>query len=185
MAYIEVIGLDKAEGSLKEIYEQIINSRGKIANVHTIQSLNPESILDHMDLYMTLMFKKSPLKRYQREMIAVVVSQSNNCNYCQKHHAEALNHYWKDESKIEKLKTKFETAELEPIDELWCVYAKELTINPSSDQHSHQIDLLRKAGANDRAILDATMIISYFNFVNRMVLGLGVEEEENVGGYNY
>jgi len=34
--------------------------------------------------------------------------------------------------------------------------------------------------------LDATLVISYFNFVNRMVLGLGVApDEDEIGGYNY
>lgn len=73
MAYIETIDENNAEGLLGEIYQNLINTRGKIAEVHKIQSLNPKSIVNHMDLYMTIMFGKSPLKRPQREMIAVVV----------------------------------------------------------------------------------------------------------------
>lgn len=40
---------------------------------------------------------------------------------------------------------------------------------------------------SDRAILDAALVVSYFNFVNRMVPGFGVEtdEVEEVGGYKY
>jgi uncharacterized peroxidase-related enzyme len=185
MAYIKVIGYDESEGSLREIYDQIIKSRGKVANVHTVQSLNPESILDHTDLYLTLMFKKSPLKRYQREMMAIIVSINNDCGYCQSHHSKALNHYWKDDSKIKKLKDNYELMNLSKEDILWCQYAKELTIQPSSANHQMTIDLLKKEGIEDRAILDAAMIISYFNFVNRMVLGLGVNEEMDVGGYIY
>ena len=45
---------------------------------------------------MELMFTKSELSRAEREMIAVVVSATNNCEYCQIHHAHALNHYWKE-----------------------------------------------------------------------------------------
>ena len=41
-------------------------------------------------------------------------------------------------------------------------------------------------GLSDKAILDATLVVSYFNFVNRMVLGLGVNLESNQAkGYNY
>ena len=54
MAYIDVIDYDRAEGELKEIYDDLIQSRGKLADVHMIQSLNPKSIVNHMDLYLSL-----------------------------------------------------------------------------------------------------------------------------------
>ena len=81
MPHIEVIQPDQATDELKEIYEGLEKSRGKVAEVHKIQSLNPKSITGHMDLYMTIMFGKSPLKRVQREMMAVVVSKANECEY--------------------------------------------------------------------------------------------------------
>ena len=39
--------------------------------------------------------------------------------------------------------------------------------------------MLRDAGFDDRAILDATLTLGYFNFVNRLVLCLGVHLEED------
>lgn len=39
------------------------------------------------------------------------------------------------------------------------------------------LEALRRAGLDDRAILDLTLIVAYFNFVNRVVSGLGVELE--------
>ena len=50
MAFIKVIQEAAAEGKLKEVYDTIIEMRGKIVGVHKIQSLNPESIVNHMDL---------------------------------------------------------------------------------------------------------------------------------------
>jgi alkylhydroperoxidase family enzyme len=79
MALIKVIQPEEAEGELKEVYDDIITTRGKLAEIHKIQSLNPKSIVNHMDLYMTLMYGKSPIKRVVREMMAVVVSKANNC----------------------------------------------------------------------------------------------------------
>jgi uncharacterized peroxidase-related enzyme len=99
MAYIKTIEPENAKGELKTIYDNLIKTRGKIAEVHKIQSLNPEALVAHMDLYMTIMFGKSPLKRYQREMLGVVVSASNRCAYCINHHEQALLAYWKDEAK--------------------------------------------------------------------------------------
>jgi uncharacterized peroxidase-related enzyme len=186
MPFIEVIEPEQATGSLKEIYEGLINSRGKLALVHKIQSLNPESITAHMDLYMKVMFGKSPLKRAQREMIAVIVSAANQCEYCQLHHGEALNHYWKDEEKVNVLRKDYHKVGLSDINFQLCRIAEKLTLKPHSLDEKTDIQPLKKIGLSDRAILDTTLVISYFNFVNRMVLGLGVETDpEEMKGYHY
>ena len=186
MSKIEVVNYEAAEGELKDIYDHLIKTRGKLADVHKIQSLNPPTILQHMDLYMGVMFGPSPLKRYQREMMAVVVSKANECEYCQLHHAEALNHYWKDEAKVTSLKNDFREVVLDPIDRAYCEMAFELTQTPSTSIEGARIDQLKNLGVGDRAILDATLVIAYFNFVNRIVLNLKVTpSEEEVKGYEY
>lgn len=185
MPHIRVIEHSEAEGQLKEIYDNLIAKRGKLAEVHKIQSLNPESIVKHMELYMSIMYSKSPLSRAQREMIAVVVSVANNCKYCQIHHAEALNHYWKDQSKIDQLKRDFSKLDLPAIDLLLCEMAWQLTRIPSITTETIILKL-KEFGLEDRAILDATLVIAYFNFVNRTVLGLDVKlEQDNGAGYKY
>ncbi len=186
MAFIKVIEHAEAEGELKEIYDHLLETRGKLAEVHKIQSLNPKSIMNHMELYMTIMFGKSPLKRYQREMIAVVVSAANDCEYCQIHHSAALNHFWKDQEKVDQLWSDYKTVELSEIDRLLCGYAFELTDKPGSVRENDYLDPLKSLGLSERAVLDASLVIAYFNFVNRLVLGLGVALEEDRGeGYKY
>lgn len=185
MARIEIIHEDDAEGRLKEIYDDLLSSRGKLANVHKIHSLHPESLVAHMDLYMTLMFKRSPLRRYQRELLGVITSKTNKCAYCVKHHVEALNFYWKDENKSNRVASDYNTVDLSETDNLYCQFAELLTTKPSQPDIEKIISKLKALGISDRAILDATMIVSYFNFVNRIVLGLKVEEEEDTGGYKY
>jgi uncharacterized peroxidase-related enzyme len=186
MAFIDVIHPDQAEGKLQEIYDDLKAKRGKLAKVHQIQSLNPESIVNHMDLYMTVMFGKSPLRRYQREMMAVVTSVENDCLYCQQHHSQALLHFWKDEQQVEQLKKDYRKVELSPVDQLLCEYAQALTKSPGKMTEDKFVQPLRNEGLSDRAILDATLVISYFNFVNRIVLGLGVPLESDEGkGYKY
>ncbi len=187
MARIDVIDYESSEGRLREIYDDLIDKRGKLADVHMIQSLNPESIVNHMDLYIGLMFGRSPLRRYQREMIAVIVSKANDCDYCQTHHGDALNHFWKDEDKIEKLKEDFHALGLNQTDVLLCELAKNLTLTPNWKETDSHFSKMKEAGLEDRAILDAHLIIGYFNFVNRIVLGLGVNLEaiDTREGFNY
>jgi len=185
MPHIETIEPENATGELKDIYDDLIRSRGKIAEVHKIQSLNPKSIVNHMELYMTLMFGKSPLKRVYREMVAVVVSKANDCTYCQIHHAEAVLHYWKDQKRVDRLRDDYRKAQLSEKEQALCEYAWKLTTKPLATEDGKAIEKLRSAGWNDRAILDLTLVISYFNFVNRIVLSLGVQVEDDPGGYHY
>ena len=171
---------------LLEIYDDLKKKRGKLAEVHKIQSLNPESIVNHMDLYMTIMFGRSPLKRYQREMIAVVVSGANQCEYCTIHHGDALNHFWKDQDKVNQLARDFYSVDLSEADLALCEFGHELTLQPFNITEEKHIKLLKSLGFDERSILDATLVISYFNFVNRIVMGLGVDVEEEGGkGYEY
>jgi uncharacterized peroxidase-related enzyme len=93
MAYIKIISEDKAEVKLKSIYDEIIKGRGKLSNIMKIQSLMPDSMVKHMDMYKILMFNKSGLSRELKETVAVVVSKTNKCEYCVNHHAEALLFY--------------------------------------------------------------------------------------------
>lgn len=184
MARIKIIQPEEATGELKEIYTGLKESRGKVAEVHKMQSLNPKSITDHMNMYMTIMFSKSPLRRYQREMMAVVVSASNGCQYCIRHHAEALNFYWKNEERLQLLIADYTSCDLNKTDMLLCEFAKELTLHPDSAK-SEMLAEKVKTLLGDRALLDGSMVVSYFNFVNRMVNSLGIELEADPGGYKY
>jgi len=184
MSRIKIIQPEEATGRLKEIYNQLKHQRGQIAEVHKIQSLRPESIVKHIDLYMEIMFTKSELSRALREMIAVVVSITNNCHYCAAHHGSALNHYWKNDEKLQQLKTNYLKADLTTAELALCHFAETLTKTPGETLKTDLNSNLRKLGLSDAAILDATLVVAYFNFVNRIVLNLEVELEQD-GGTNY
>jgi alkylhydroperoxidase family enzyme len=45
---------------------------------------------------------------------------------------------------------------------------------------------MKTVGLSDSGILDAVLVIAYFNFVNRIVLSLGLEfTPEEAAGYKY
>jgi uncharacterized peroxidase-related enzyme len=185
MSWITEINESDASDELKKIYQEIKTKRGKLSNVMTVHSLNPGSMKYHMDLYLHLMFGSSPLSRTDREFIAVLVSIFNNCGYCVQHHLEALRHYWKDEVVLNEMLDDIDAVDLDPRLDSLMVYVKKLTCVPS-ELTEKDISGLRKQGFTDRGILDIGLIVGYFNFVNRIVLGLGVETtSEEIGGYRY
>jgi uncharacterized peroxidase-related enzyme len=182
-AWIKVVEPGEAVGELKAVYEATLGKRGALAAVHKIHSLHPETLTAHMALYMELLFGQSPLTRREREAIAVAVSRTNGCAYCVAHHAEALARYEKSSDHLAAVREgrwnalDIRTARL-------CQYAEKLTRDPASLREA-DVALLRDTGLDDRAILDAAQIAAYFNFVNRLVLGLGVGLEEGREGYRY
>jgi uncharacterized peroxidase-related enzyme len=182
MSWIEEIEVTEADGKLAEIYAKLTKKRGKVANILQVHSLNPEAMSNHADLYMTLMFGKSGLSRAEREAIAVVVSATNECPYCIRHHAEALKHYVKDDV-LTMLVEADGLETLEPRLSNIVRHAEKLTSAPGAMTES-DLGELRAVGLSDQDVLDMTLIVAYFNFVNRIALGLGVTfSADEIAGY--
>ena len=57
-------------------------------------------------------------------------------------------------------------------------YAEALTRSPSARVEA-DLEPLRREGLDDRAILDVVQVTAYYNYVNRLADGLGVEMEDN------
>jgi uncharacterized peroxidase-related enzyme len=69
------------------------------------------------------------------------------------------------------------SAPLSTVDRALCEYAEKLTHMPSAMSPS-DLEKLRENGFDDRSIHDATQVISYFNYINRIADALGVEPED-------
>lgn len=66
--------------------------------------------------------------------------------------------------------------ELEPRLRALLAYAIRLTVTPG-EMRRESVDALTKAGLGARDIIDANQVVAYFNYVNRVADGLGVELE--------
>jgi uncharacterized peroxidase-related enzyme len=185
MTWIRTVDEDDAGEELSRVYSRIRKDRGKLSNIMQVQSLQPKAMEAHMDLYMAIMFGRSGLSREEREMIAVVVSAANGCEYCVRHHAAALNAYWKDGARVERFVTDDRSGELSGRMRAVLDYADALTRSPGSVVES-QVGTLREHGLEDDAVLAVNLIVAYSNFVNRIAQGLGVEATpDEVSGYTY
>jgi uncharacterized peroxidase-related enzyme len=183
MPRIPVIHPDEATGELKAVYDDVQQRRGAVANVLRIQSLHPETLRTHLDMYMSILYGRSGLSRAERETIAVAVSAANGCKYCVKHHADALSKYQKDKAIVAAL-AEGQQPVLGTRESALVAFARQVTLQPASMADSH-VQLLRDAGLNDEEILMATLTAAYFNFVNRVVHTLGVDLEAHEAVYKY
>ncbi len=69
-----------------------------------------------------------------------------------------------------------ETAELAPADRAMADFAWKLTRRPESMEEA-DVARLRGQGFTDEAVLDIVQVTAYYNYVNRLTNGLGVELE--------
>ena len=81
MAWIPMIQEDKAEAELKGWYDKLREPWGGVDNIMKIHSLNVNTLKGHYELYLSAMKGTKDLSHKQREMIAVVVSNVNQCHY--------------------------------------------------------------------------------------------------------
>ena len=139
----------------------------------------------HLDLYLRIMFGRGILSRAQREMIAIVVSATNKCEYCVAHHSAALRKYVTDGQFVNQLAKDIGSVKLGSKERKMLEYAIKLTERPDSISMD-DIRELRLESFGDEEILHIALIVSYFNFVNRLANGLGVSlEPDQRSGYKY
>ncbi|MBM3124256.1 MAG: hypothetical protein FJZ87_04185 [Chloroflexi bacterium] len=81
MSWIKQIPIEEAAGLLKAQFEAAIKRAGRVWHIVHIMSVHPAALRDSIRFYSTIMKGDSPLTRIQREMLAVVVSVTNDCEY--------------------------------------------------------------------------------------------------------
>ena len=81
MAFIKLFKFEESSGLLKKEYEKGMRRAGRIWNILTIQSQTPEILKNSMNLYGSTMFGNSNISRFDSELLAVVTSISNECEY--------------------------------------------------------------------------------------------------------
>ena len=91
-------------------------------------------------------------------------------------HAEFLRAVTLDEAFVRALVEDYDHAPLRPADRTMLDYVGVLTKDATRITPEHH-RRLREAGFDDRAILQITLIASWFNYINRVADALGVGRE--------
>lgn len=186
-AWIEMVSDEDASEELQEALELARTPHGTVDNVMRVHSLRPSTMIGHVKLYKAVLHDDSNvLPVWLQETIGSYVSLLNDCQYSWENH---WSNAWKlienDQRSIEIERALRARRPYEAFDgrELALMeYAEALTLRPDSIK-KHDIDMLRKSGLDDGCILEANQIIGYFNYVNRLLNGLGVTLEGDVVGY--
>ena len=114
----------------------------------------------------------STLTSAEREMIATLVSDRNDCHFCQaSHRAAAAHHLGGDYAVVDAVKRDFQTAPVSPRLKALLVIAARVQ-QGGKQVTASDIERARAAGATDIEIHDAVLIAAAFCMFNRYVDGL-------------
>ena len=143
----------------------------------------------HLFLYRAVLHDNdNTIPKWFQETISSYVSILNKCEYSLANHWANACHLIADVDRSNKIKIALESRrpedEFDGADLALLNYTAKLTLNPDRIIESDIIHL-RKSGVSDGEILEANQIVSYFNYVNRTINGLGVTTDgDTVGYYN-
>jgi uncharacterized peroxidase-related enzyme len=186
IAWIRIVPYEESEGELRRIYDVVKGASGQLDNVVKVHSLRPHTLEGHYALYRSVLHHPgNEMPAWLLETLGVYTSVLNGCQYSAAHHSEGLRLALADDARFgaihealagDRPEAAFSGKELALLR-----YAKKLTLAPSYLAKS-DIERLREAGATDGEILEANQVVSYFNYANRVLNGLGVTMEGDVLG---
>jgi uncharacterized peroxidase-related enzyme len=188
MAYIDTINETEASAELAEVYAKYgrrteggQKAVDDILKTHSVSPGAVEAIEAHVGLAVSAMHTESALSRVEREIIGVVVSLVNGCEYCLNHHANALDRLLPDDRKaiVEPLATDGDTSGLTKREAAIAKYAQKLTVDPGGVTGG-DVAALKGAGLDDAAVHDVVHAAAYCAYANRIALGLGASIQADV-----
>lgn len=178
ISWIQTYSYDQSSGELRRLYDLVRGASGNVDNVVKVHSLRPHTLEGHYTLYKSILHHPdNVLPAETLEALGVFTSMTNGCEYSTAHHFEGLRRLLADDPRAAAIREAFAADRPEDVysgKELALLrYARKLTLSPATISKS-DIDGLRDAGATDGEILEANQVISYFNYANRTLDGLGV-----------
>ena len=186
-AWIKMISDEDADKELSEVLNLARTPHGTVDNVMRVHSLRPNTMKGHVTLYRAALHDETnTIPMWLQETISSYVSILNDCPYSYANHWKNAAHLMQDSIKSNKIEialnsknpeSYFSGAELAMLQ-----YCQKLTLQPGEMIESDVINL-RDNGVDDGQLLKLNQIIGYFNYVNRLLNGLGVTTSGDTVGF--
>jgi uncharacterized peroxidase-related enzyme len=147
-------------------------------------AFRPETAKPMRELAEVLLRGPNTLTSAEREMIATLVSDRNDCHFCQaSHRAAAAHHLGGSYDVVDAVKRDFNSAPVSPkLKALMTIAAK---VQESGKQvTTSDVERARAAGATGLEIHDAVLIAAAFSMFNRYVDGLATFTPRDENAYD-
>jgi uncharacterized peroxidase-related enzyme len=172
MPFVNEIEESQADPQLREIYGRIERDLGFLPHYFKSIGAKPAVIEAQLQLSKAIM-GDGALPLVTKEQIGLVVSGINSSSYCIMFHMELLRRFGVEKNLARKLTLDYESAEVDPKVKALFRFADKLTKHPDDIEES-DMETLKNAGWDDDAIRETVLTVGYFNYINRVSLGLGL-----------
>jgi len=162
-----------APEEVRSAWERATAKLGFLPNVQRLYALRPKRYLEWLAHYEDVMRGESGLSVLEREMIALVVSDLNDCNYCLTSHSAYLRVLSGDPGLPDRLRANANAAA--PNDRVRAILG--FAAKATRDAHGctpEDLDHLRAVGLGEEEIFDVVETAAMFNFTNRLTSALGM-----------
>lgn len=175
MTYVNEIEETQANPQLRGIYGNIEQNMGFLPHYFKALGAMPLVIEAQLQLSAAVM-SDGALTKAEKEQIGVVVSGINSSSYCLVIHMELLQRLGVEKSLARKLVNDYENSSVPEKVKALFRFADKLTRKPVEIEEE-DISALKAAGWDEAAIRETVLTVAYFNYVNRISLGLGLVED--------
>ena len=176
MAYIRHIPPSQACGRLAHVYREIRTEVPRVPNLMQVFSLRPETMESIYRTWLASMWN-GRLPRQTKELMAVVVSKSANCDYCADTHMVFLQAAGMDRTKAFEIEAKLaEAAALGPAEKSAVSLAARLTTCPR-EVTDEELRMLASLWPERDSLVELISVIAAFNAITRIANALGVTME--------
>ena len=174
MAWIETIDWDASEGQLRDAYDWQAASLGEPAEFTMLGSLYPAIVEERLRLYRAVEGCPSGLDPTERQAAALVASTINGTDHCASGLRLKLASLGLGDDVLDAIVADPEAVATgdERFDTI-LAHAAKLTARPTEMTRA-DVDELRRVGLSDLDVLDLNNIVAYYNYINRVVMGLGL-----------
>lgn len=181
MTHVAVVNPEHAPEDLKSTYAMLEQKFMVVPKVFAALSLRPDLLESLSQFVIRLMIEDHKLSRGTKELIAAYVSKINSCAYCiDAHSAMVMAQGFTEEQVKSILEDVSNSPLLDAKTKQLLNYAEKATLHAYKITEE-DIQRLHKAGCSDEEILEATLVVSLFNFMDRVADALGVPVENFVG----
>src|SRR5580700_9387672 len=169
VTYVNEIEETQADPQLRGIYGNIEQNMGFLPHYFKALGTMPDAIEGQLKL-------GAAVTKTEKEQIGVVVSGINSSSYCLVIHMELLQRLGVEKALARKLVNDYENAAVPDKMKALFRFANKLTRKPVEIEEE-DISALKAAGWDDAAVRETVLTVAYFNYVNRVSLGLGLVED--------
>lgn len=137
-----------------------------------------EEMLDYHDV---ILRGDSPFTIAERELISAYVSGLNKCRFCLNAHTVYTESFGVEEGTVAALLDDPDKAPIDAKLRPVLAYAKKLTLTPHAIDKA-DITAMLNVGWTQEAVADANVITALYNFMNRIIIGMGVHPFDDFYG---